>query len=146
VEVYDPARPSKKRNVGTFDTEREAKDAGLRAELEIRARRGRHGDETVRGWSERWLDLFPREKASTSAGYRDQAKPFVARYGDLRLREVGVELALGWVHEHQWTHGGIRAMFSDARRAGLVEQNPFTELRLKRSSGRKYLTVLLWPR
>lgn len=142
VEVYDPSRPSKRWSLGTHDTEREAKDAGRRAELVVSARRGQRGDETVLGWSERWLDLFPRQKATTNAGYREQIKPFVNRYGSLQLREVGVELAVGWVREHRWTHGGIRAMFSDARRLGLVERNPFTELRQTKSRGRKDLDVL----
>lgn len=139
VEVYDAG---KRRCVGTFATEREAKAAGAKVELEVRTRRGRRGDETVAGWSERWLVLRPRQKESTNAGYREQVKPFVRQYGELRLEDVGVELALEWVRDHQWTHGGIRAMFSDARRAGLLDRNPFTDLRLRRSPGRKNLDVL----
>ncbi len=139
VEVYDAG---KRRCVGTFDTEREAKAAGTRVELEVRTGRGRRTQETVRSWSERWLLLRPRQKESTNAGYREQTKAFVRQYGELRLEDVGVELALEWVRDHQWTHGGLRAMFSDARRAGLLDRNPFTDLRLRRSQGRKNLVVL----
>jgi integrase len=53
------------------------------------------------------------------------------------LREVSVELALEWMGEHRWTLGGLRAMFSDARRIGLVDTNPFAGLRLRGSRGRK---------
>ena len=127
---------------GTHDTQREAKEAALSLELRLRSRSGRRSDETVASWSNRWLILRPRQKESTNAGYREQIKPFVKQYGELGLRDVGVELALAWVQDHQWTHGGLRAMFSDARRVGLVEENPFTELRLKRSAGRKNLDVL----
>jgi integrase len=52
-----------------------------------------------------------------------------------------VEFALEWAVEHRWTLGGLRAMFSDARRAGLVEANPFAGLRLRGSHGRKNLDV-----
>ena len=142
VEIYDPACASKKRYVGTFATEREAKEAGLRAELEVSARRGRRGDATVAAWSERWLVLRPRQKESTNVGYCEQTKAFVREYGSRRLRDVGVELALEWTRDHRWTHGGLRAMFSDARRAGLIEHNPFAELRLNGSRGRKDLEVL----
>lgn len=142
VEVYDPACASKKRYVGTFDTEREAKDARLRAELDVSARRGRRGDDTVASWSDRWLILRPRNKESTNIGYGEQVRAFVREHGHLRLRAVTVELALEWAGEHRWAHGGLRAMFSDARRAGLIETNPFSGLGLRGTRGRKDLDVL----
>jgi integrase len=43
--------------------------------------------------------------------------------------------------EHRWTLGGIRAMFSDARRVGLVDTNPFAGLRLRGSRGRKDIDI-----
>src|SRR5437868_9169504 len=94
VEVYDGSRAGRKWHVGTFDTEREAREAGRSAEAEVARRRGRRGDETVAGWAARWLDLKPRQKETTNVGYREQVKPFVERYGKLRLREVDVQLAL----------------------------------------------------
>jgi integrase len=66
----------------------------------------------------------------------------VERHGALQLRAVDVELALEWLREKRWTHGGLRAMFSDARKAGLIEHNPFTGLRLRGTGGRKDLVVL----
>ena len=47
VEVYDPRVKSRKRYVGTFDTQREARAAGRTAEAEVARRRGRAGEETV---------------------------------------------------------------------------------------------------
>lgn len=142
VEVYDAERASGKRYVGTFDTQREAR-AAERDELATRtSKRLPHSRETVGSFAERWLELRPRRKESTNIAYREQVKPFVEVHGDMLLEEVGVELALGWLNEKRWTHGGIRAMFSDARRMGLVETNPFTELRLRGSRGRKDLDVL----
>jgi integrase len=60
----------------------------------------------------------------------------------MRLRDVTVELALEWVAEKRWTLGGLRAMFSDARRVGLVDDNPFAGLGLNTTRGRKDLAVL----
>jgi integrase len=40
------------------------------------------------------------------------------------------------------TIGGLRAIFSDARRAGLVERNPFLGLGLSTGPGRKHIEVL----
>lgn len=60
------------------------------------------------------------------------------------LRDVDVELALEWleVRKMRWTVGGLRAMFSDARRAGLDERNPFLGLGLSTGPGRKNIEVL----
>jgi integrase len=142
VEVYDPSTPSRKRYVGSYDTQGEAKEAGRLAEQDVARRRGRRADETVSGWAARWLELRPRQKESTNIAYREQVKQFEATHGALALRDVSVELALEWVGDHRWTLGGLRAMFTDARRVGLVDGNPFAGLRLRGSHGRKDLVVL----
>jgi integrase len=141
VEVYDPAVASKKRYVGTYDSQAQAREAAREAEAGVARHRGRRGDETVAGWAVRWLELRPRTKESTNIAYREQVLPFQRVHGDSPLRDVTVELALEWVSEHRWTLGGIRAMFSDARRSGLVDGNPFAGLRLRGSHGRKNLDV-----
>jgi integrase len=58
--------------------------------------------------------------------------------------DVDVELALEWleVRKMRWTVGGLRAMFSDARRAGLIDRNPFLGLWLPTGPGRKNIDVL----
>ncbi|HEV2924853.1 MAG TPA: tyrosine-type recombinase/integrase [Solirubrobacteraceae bacterium] len=141
VEVYDPAVSSKKRYVGTYESQADAREAAREAEGDVARRRGRRADETVAGWADRWLDLRPRQKESTNIAYREQVAPFQKAHGDRRLRDVTVEFALEWAVGHRWTLGGVRAMFSDARRAGLVEANPFAGLRLRGSHGRKNLDV-----
>jgi hypothetical protein len=135
VEVYDGTKAARKRYVGTFATEREAKEAGRTAEADVARRRGRRGDENVESWAARWLDLKPRQKDATNIGYREQVRQFVDRHGSLQLRDVDVELALEWLGEKRWTHGGLRAMFTDARHAGLIESNPFAGLRLRGTPG-----------
>lgn len=141
VEVYDGTKASKKRYVGTYDTQQEGRAAERDAEALVARRRGRRTDETVAGFAGRWLDLNPRQKESTNIGYREQVSPFAARFGTTRLRDFTVEMALEWAGEKRWTLGGVRAMFSDARRAGLVDDNPFTGLRLRGSRGRKDIVI-----
>lgn len=143
AEVYDAHRDSRKRYVGTFTTQREARDAEAR-ELAAMSRRGRSvlARETVGSFAGRWLDLNPRQKESTNISYREQVKPFTERYGHLPLAEVDTQLAYEWLREKRWTLTGIRAMFSDARRQQLVEANPFAGLRLRGTHGRKNLDVL----
>jgi hypothetical protein len=95
----------------------------------------------VASFADRWLDLRPREKESTNISYREQVKPFAEVYGSVPLVDVDTELAYAWLREKRWTLTGIRAMFSDARRVGLVEANRFAGLRLRGSHGRKNLDV-----
>jgi hypothetical protein len=72
VEVYDPAVKSRKRYVGTFDTQAEAREAKRLAEKDVARRRGKRGNETVADWAARWLELRPRQKESTNIAYREQ--------------------------------------------------------------------------
>lgn len=142
VEVYDPSRVSRKRYIGTYDSQREARNAEATELAAASRRRPIAGHrETVASFAERGLDLRPRQKESTHL-YREQLKPFAAAYGGLLLTEVDTELAYTWLRDKRWTLTGIRAMFSDARRMGLVESNPFAGLRLRGSHGRKNLDVL----
>ena len=46
------------------------------------------------------------------------------------------------VGQKRWTHGALRAMFTDARHAGLIENNPFTGLRLRGTGWAENLDVL----
>jgi len=91
-----------------------------------------------------WLSLRPRPKRSTHINYAAQIQPFVRKYGDMPLVDVDVELALEWIEilDKGWTLGGLRAMFTDARRAGLVPVNPFVGLGQSRGHGRKHIDVL----
>ena len=93
-----------------------------------------------------WLALHPRQKASTNRAYAEQARPFVDAHGDLLLSDLDgdVELALEWivVKGMRWTINGIRAMCTDARRAGHIAANPFLGLGLTTGPGRKDIDVL----
>lgn len=143
VEIYDASRASKKRYVGTFGTQRQARDAEtLELAAVARRRPTLSRTETVESFAGRWLDLRPRQKESTNISYREQVKPFAQAYGHLPLADIDTELAYVWLRDKRWTLTGIRAMFSDARRLGLAEGNPFAGLHLRGSHGRKNLDVL----
>jgi len=142
VEVYDSGPASRKRYVGTFDTQRQARAKEGEALALAASAGGPRSNETVAGLASYWLELRPRQKEATNAAYRDQVKPFVDRYGKLRLTDIDRTLAYSWLSEKRWTHGGIRAMFSDGVRLDLVATNPFSGLRLSGTRGRKDIDVL----
>lgn len=116
-----------------------------------RTGRRRH---TVASWAQRttehpnglWLALRPRSKPASNRTYAEQAAPFVAAYGDMPLSDLDgdVELALEWleVKGMRWTLGGVRAMCTDARRAGHIAANPFLGLGISTGAGRKHIDVL----
>jgi integrase len=125
--------------------------AAARAGRSPRRRGSRH---TVASWAKTsaqhphglWLALRPRAKASSNQTYAEQAAPFVDAYGDLLLSDLDgdVELALEWIEVKgmRWTLGGVRAMCTDARRAGHITSNPFLGLGISTGPGRKHIDIL----
>ena len=134
--VYDPATKGK-RWVGTFDTQKLAK----RAEAHARTQRLSDG-ETVESYAARWLTLHPRPRLATNLHYAEQVSGFVRLFGARRLGDVARLEAREWVIDHRGQHPAVRSMFSDAKRDGLILENPFTEMRLQQSRGRRDLEVL----
>jgi hypothetical protein len=147
-----------KHTVGTFDTPYEwglARDA-----LKLRLRdRQEVGEELVertplehltigefvcaRGSREGWPHGFhgrggKRRRQSTFDHHADQIQPFVARYGDRRLkgglRRDEVHVWLNQATENQAT--SAIAMFNDARRIDPSIQSPFEGQSRSRSKGR----------
>lgn len=127
--------------------------AAARASRTHRQHQGRRRH-TVASWAARtaehphglWLALRPRKKASSAVTYAEACAPFVAEYGDMPLHELDgdVELALDWivVRGNRWTLGGLRAMCTDARKAGHLVQNPFVGLGVSTGPGRRDIDVL----
>jgi hypothetical protein len=120
--------------VGTYDSRAEAQDAEARATLKPR----RGAPIAVRQWAEMWRSDYARPAAATQRNYCYGTERIAARIGDLRLSEVDRPLArkLG----HEWprdTMRTARTMFGDAMRDGLIEFNPFSDLRLETPRGRK---------
>jgi integrase len=137
---YDPATKSKK-HLGTYTTKREA----VRAEADWKTRFHPTGSETCRQFAERWPVDYPRPRASTAIANRDRLKPFIRDLGHLKLTAVDRPTARAWALKNQAAHAAVRAMFSDALRDGLVDHNPFTNLRMPTSRGRADIVALTEP-
>jgi integrase len=134
AQVYDPVtrRP---RQVGTFATKREA----MRAEAAAMDQRTATGRETVASFAARWPVEYPRPRASTNVHNAEWVKPFASAYGHRRMDSITVEEARAWALRHPGQLAALRAMFSDARRSGMVVGNPFLKLGIERSRGRRDL-------
>jgi integrase len=128
---------------GTHDTEEEAIEAAEAKIAEHETRPARR--ETIASFSERWIRDYPRPKESTNDGYEGSAKRFRERVdpNDKRkLHEYTVPEALAYARAHRQDAKNLRAMFSDARREGLVKENSFTGLGLPKSRGRKDIIAI----
>jgi integrase len=132
--VYDPVtrRP---RQVGTFATRREAR----RAESDAMDRRTATGTETIASFAARWPEDYPRPRASTNVHNAERVKPFAKAYEGRRMDSITVEEARSWAVRHRGQLLALRAMFNDARCSGMVVNNPFRDLGIERSRGRRDL-------
>lgn len=136
---YVPGRG--KLYAGTWDTHEEATEAAIRKIEE--ERRLPASKETVASFAKRWIKDFPRPKESTNDRYRADAKRFAEHVGSsVKLHEITVPEARSYARAHPHDLGGLRAMFSDARRDGLVIENPFSELGITRGPGRSEIVAI----
>jgi integrase len=139
VSVYDPAL-KRKRWVGTFRTKSEAREA----EREASSRRHVGGRMTCGEFAALWLGDYPRAAGATRRTYRYALKAFADEFARLRLSDLDRVTARGWALRHPQSNVRVvRAMFNDAINDGLHPgPNPFANLRLEQSRGRKDLIAL----
>ncbi len=137
---YDPAL-GRKRHLGTFDTHREARDA----EDDWRRRAKSSSREACDKFAERWTSDYPRSRASTNRHNAERVKAFGRDFAGIRLGDIDKPTARKWAIKHQGNVPAVRAMFGDAERDGLVVINPFANLRLPGSKGRKNIVALTEP-
>jgi integrase len=108
------------------------KSHALEAERRYRDRlRHRRTEETCASFADRWLEEWPRKAASTRRNYAEAIKRFVDEFGPTPLAEVERLSARTWalsVPRNVYRVAAI--MYSDALNVGLVESNPFSNLRL----------------
>lgn len=142
VSVYDKAL-GRKRWVGTFPTLREAR----LAERQAASAPATRGAEDCSGFAERWLRDYARAAGATRRTYGYGLKAFSKDFAGIRLRDVDKPTARQWARTHPQSNVRVvRAMFSDAINDGLHPgPNPFTNLRLEQSRGRKDLVALTEP-
>jgi integrase len=134
---YDRATKAK-RHIGTFDTKKEATNA--EADWQLRTRPT--GRETCDAFAERWMRDFPRPSASTRRTHTERTRRFAKDFEGVKLTDVDRREARTWAREHPNDAPVVSTMFADALRDGLVSVNPFAQLRLPRSRGRKDITAL----
>lgn len=134
---YDKAT-KKKRHLGTYPTRKEAAEA----EAKWKLRSHGTGRETCDQFAERWTKDYPRLRESTNLHNAERVKRFAKDFKGIRLSEVDRPAARAWALKHPHHLGAVRAMFGDALRDGLVTINPFSNLRLPGSRGRKDLVAL----
>jgi integrase len=139
VSVYDPSL-KRKRWVGTFDKERDAKAA----ERDASRRRLTGGRMTVEEFAELWLTDYARTANATRLNYLYALKRFRADFGRVRLADLDRLTARSWaLKQPQSNVRAVRAMFNDAINDGLhAGPNRFANLRLEQPRGRKDLIVL----
>jgi len=138
VSVYDPAL-KRKRWVGTFRTLGEARDAERAA-----SRRRGVGRLTCGEFSKLWLAEYPRAAGATRRTYRYGVAGFADEFERVRIAEFDRLTARSWpLRAPQSNVRVVRAMFNDAINDGLHPgPNPFSNLRLEQSRGRKDLIAL----
>jgi integrase len=86
--------------------------------------------------------LWARPSASTNIHYRERTEKFAREHWDVPLRMIGDEHVAAWLAggRNRGTVDRLRVMFNDAASAPagrLVDRNPFANLRLPSSRGRK---------
>jgi integrase len=138
VSVYDAAL-GRKRWVGTFKTLAEARDAERGA-----GRRRGIGRLTCGEFSKLWLTEYARAAGATRRTYRYGVAAFAEEFERVRLADFDRLTARGWaLRAPQSNVRVVRAMFNDAINDGLHPgPNPFSNLRLEQSRGRKDLIAL----
>jgi integrase len=137
AEGYDRAT-KKKRYLGTFDTQKEAKAAEAAWTL-----RGKGTSrETCDQFAARWTTDYPRPRASTNKHNAECVRRFAEDFKGVRIGEIQRPVARAWARRNQGALPAVRNMFGDALRDGLVAANPFADLRLSGSPGRKRIVAL----
>ena len=126
--------------IGRFDTQAEAeRQEDLEAEKHVPAGKVRTVDE----WTAIWLRDYARPALATRRTYATAAKTIRRDIGSKRMVVIDPLTARQWANK--WPRNTTRAartMFADARRAGIIRDNPFADMRLEQSRGRKDIDAL----
>lgn len=124
--------------VGSFPTLREARKAERVALDSLVATH----DETCDSFAGRWVADFPRPRASTNRTNGYAVAPFGRDFAGTKMAAITRADAHAWARRNRASLSAVRAMFSDAMNVGVVTANPFSNLRLPQSRGRKDLEVI----
>jgi integrase len=113
---------------GPWSTKTQARTAEQRHREKLDSQRS---SETCAGFAERWLEEWPRSATATRALYKQAAGRFAEEFGSTLLADVERLSARTWALKVPRNLSKIiGTMYEDARNVGIVEHNPFSNLRL----------------
>lgn len=135
VRIY---RAGRQQWIGTYATRRETRQAERDA---LDSPVATH-DETCDSFARRWVADYPRPRAATNKQNQYAVAPFAREFEGVKMAVVSRREARQWALRHRSNLSAVRAMFSDALDEGIVTANPFSNLRLEQSRGRKDLDVI----
>lgn len=122
-------------------TKREVEDKVARLFLERRNNTSPTCDE----FAATWIQRFPRAKDSTNINNQQLVAKFATDFEGVPMSDVTRRQAYDWSVRHPSRWKAVRAMFSDAVRVEECAANPFTNMRLRESRGRRDLPALTEP-
>lgn len=124
--------------IGTYGKLKEARVAERKALVTS----GATHDESCASFASRWVDDFPRKRASTNRTNRYAVKPFGEEFGTAPMSSITRKQARHWGLRHPSKVSAVRAMFADALDEEVVATNPFSKLRLPQSRARRDIETL----
>lgn len=124
--------------IGTYPTRREAR----REERDALDSPVSTSVESCDSFAQRWVDDFPRPRASTNRQNGYAVAAFARDFKGVQMAALTRPEARRWALTHRASVSAVRAMFNDAIDEGIVTSNPFANLRLEGSRGRKDLEVV----
>lgn len=94
-------------------------------------------------FAERWLTEYSQHKReSTIILHRSALKPFLAEFKTRRMDDIDRPEAKALARRYPRAAVSARAMFNSALDDGLILVNPFANLRIEQSRGRKDIDVI----
>lgn len=111
------------------------------AEALLERRRGAQKSELIDSFAARWTRDYPRPKDSTNLLNAERVSKFGTDYAGKLLCDITRTEARAWALANRSRWKSVRAMFTDAVRDGLAPANPFVDMRLSTSRGRRDLSA-----
>ncbi len=97
---------------------------------------------TVDEWVEHWTtdEAYKRRKESTNLHNAERVRQFAKDFEGMELAAVTRQAARAWANKHPARVPAVRTMLEDAVLDGVLDANPFKQLRLQsRGPGRKFI-------
>jgi integrase len=124
---------------GPWEKKGHAREAESRHRDYLLARRS---SETCTSFASRWLEEWPRRATATQRNYERAARVFAEEFGPTCLGDVERINARSWaLRVPRYVSKAMRTMYEDAKNVGLVDHNPFDNLRLPASERAEQITA-----